>query len=218
MKKERKMQTIITDTKSVRNITDAHGAKVLVLCRNSDAFDAEAVQSMLALGAKMTAIPDGASAAFAFGYIAAQSGKPDTITVLTDNQDILSAAAAFGLSTSIGKKPRAARKPRTSKSAAKETIPKGDHAPGDAKRTPVESVMPEPEPSETDVKSDGRLEAMLKKLGVDADARKVRSALQASSTDIVYDMQLRLHLLDAAKAEDVYSKTKNKFDELKKLV
>lgn len=56
------------------------------------------------------------------------------------------------------------------------------------------------------------------KAGVDkADAQGVWNAVAKSSAAIVYDMQLRLCLLDADKAKDIHGKTRNIFDDLKAL-
>lgn len=49
------------------------------------------------------------------------------------------------------------------------------------------------------------------------DAQGVWNAIVKSSASIVYDMQLRLCLLDADKAKDIYGKTRDMFDDLKAL-
>lgn len=56
------------------------------------------------------------------------------------------------------------------------------------------------------------------KTGVDkADAQGVWNAVAKSTAAVVYDMQLRLCLLDADKAKDIYGKTRDMFDDLKAL-
>lgn len=49
------------------------------------------------------------------------------------------------------------------------------------------------------------------------DSAGVWAAVTKSSARIVYDMQLRLNLLDSNKANDIYEKTKDMFDDLKKM-
>lgn len=50
------------------------------------------------------------------------------------------------------------------------------------------------------------------------DAQNVYSAVLRSPSSLVYDVQLRACIFDKDKAADIYAKTKNIFDKLKKII
>lgn len=90
--------------------------------------------------------------------------------------------------------------------------------------TPKKKPAPKPEQvytdnSETaDSKPSAEFVKALTKAGIGkGDTQGVWNAVTKSSASIVYDMQLRLNLLDKDKAKDIYEKTRDMFDELKKM-
>lgn len=107
--------------------------------------------------------------------------------------------------TSKGRQPKSAKPKTTSEELAKKKAPKQETVYKD------NSDAAGSKPVAAFVKA-------LTKAGVNkTDAQGVWNAVVKSSAFIVYDMQLRLCLLDADKAMDIYKKTKDIFDDLKGL-
>lgn len=210
------MRTIITDgTKMLENIDK--NDQIIIVCDDTKMFTPDEVAKILDRKAKMVSAPEGGTV-FYLGILAGQYGnKPENVVILTENEKIQAAAQKFGFSITTGETAKKAPVRRTRRKKADPIpAPTADHV-----QTPVEN-----KPSTVKKKAEEVLDSstpdgfvkIARECGVgDDDLNKVYESVKAASeAEITYELQLRLHLLDAAKAADIYGKTKAKFDDLKK--
>lgn len=199
---------IIADTESIKELIGAKpSGRVIVLCRDGEQFTADAVQAMLSVHAEMETIPDSASLSFAFGVIAGRTGKPNDITILSNDGNIKSAAEAFGFSVKLPlQKPRGRAK-AAGQTVRKKAVKTGPSAStGSAAEKKAESEIPD------------NFKVILSKANVDpADVKDVFTAIRKSANDLTYELQLRMTLLNKEKAADIYAKTSADYGKLKKI-
>lgn len=251
---------IITDAASAGSLFDKYIVRqpleITVISEDGDLFQPEAVKMLLNAKAQITAVPAGASKAFAFGLAIGEWDKPKDVYVVTTDKEISKTAELMGFQTQLQKKepgaktktraPRAKNSVETKQSnaakqeiattetktartktviSAKSETPKArkskteKEAATDTKRQPPQRETVYKDNSDAaGSKPSAAFTKAIVKAGVDkADAQGVWNAIVKSSAAIVYDMQLRLCLLDADKAKDIYEKTRGIFDNLKKL-
>lgn len=212
--------TIITDTKSLHNILNLKiPAKIQILCKENEAFPAEAVKTMLSLKAEMVTIPENASYEFAFGIMAGKLKPADTV-VISDDPALTSSAAAFGLQTEV-KQPKTRKMAKNGTPTRKRRKPATKITEEEKPKDPVKFSMPEPieeEANGADRTVSPKFSALVRKLGVHAeDIPNVHMAVFHAAEYISYELQLRLRILDAEKAKTIYDQTKDRFSDLKAL-
>lgn len=115
---------------------------------------------------------------------------------------------------------RTRRKPKAddTASAARKPRPAKDTTETPKKKPPKPETVYADNSDAAGSKPTAAFTKAIVKAGVNKqDAQGVWNAVVKSSASIVYDMQLRLCLLDSAKAGDIYDKTGDVFDDLKAL-
>jgi hypothetical protein len=210
------MRTIITDgTKPIENIDK--NDQIIIVCDDTQMFTPDEVAKILDMKARMVSAPEGGTV-FYLGILAGQySNKPENVVILTENEKIQAAAQKFGFSIATGETVKKVPVKRARRKKA-DPIP----APtADNVQAPVENKPSTAKKKIEDVPDSAisyNFVKIARECGVgDDDLNKVYESVKAASeAEITYELQLRLHLLDAAKAADIYGKTKAKFDDLKK--
>lgn len=201
-------------------LTDDHlkeAGRIIILAGQNSVFPA--VIAAKIIGAKDRSIrfvsdpEDPIEIAFVLGQISAECKGTDKIDACIRDTGMLGKLGISEWKIKRSSDP-AKKKPGITQTRKKKAV-----STQIVKQSKEEEIMPPPvveKPKRSRKKTDSFLE-LIKECGVDPEMEgHIRNAVSKSDVALVYDMQLRFELPGDERAEIIYEKTKDRFDELKK--
>lgn len=199
---------------------------IILLARVDESIPVETVKNLFECGAEvsvsvLTKQADDMELAFSIGSLVGENGGTDNVTISLDSvpaKDLLKRMGMDGALLSTQKKTTAKRKSTVRNPGAKSGRATAGKATDSTLQPPKEKVA-----TSSKVIASAKLPAaflkILKECLVSKEyAGSIAKAVQESAESISYELRLQLNVMDKAVSADIYSKTKDRYNEMKELV